>query len=65
MQNDIQKFKQDFVVFEKPGILYEKLKNLRNSNYQLLNTHKNSFINNWRSKENKNNSQQIFVDIGK
>ena len=34
MQNDRQKFKQGFIVFEKPGILSENLKILTNSNYQ-------------------------------
>ena len=33
MQNTIQKFRQSSVVFEKPGILSEKLKTLASSNY--------------------------------
>ena len=33
MQNPIQKFRQSSIVFEKPGILSEKLKTLTNSNY--------------------------------
>ena len=33
MQNPIQKFRPSFIVFEKPGILFEKLKTLTNSNY--------------------------------
>ena len=33
MQNPIQKFKQSSIVFEKPGILSENLKTLKNSNY--------------------------------
>ena len=33
MQNTIQKFRQSFVVFEKPGILSENLKTLTSSNY--------------------------------
>ena len=33
MQNTIQKFRQSSIVFEKPGILPEKLKTLASSNY--------------------------------
>ena len=33
MQNAIQKFRQNSVVFEKPGILSENLKTLTSSNY--------------------------------
>ena len=33
MQNTIQKFRQSSIVFEKPGILSENLKNLTSSNY--------------------------------
>ena len=33
MQNPIQKFKQSSIVFEKPGIFSENLKNLTSSNY--------------------------------
>ena len=33
MQNTIQKFRQSSIVFEKPGILSEKLKTLASSNY--------------------------------
>ena len=33
MQNPIQKFRQNSIVFEKPGILYEKVKALTSSNY--------------------------------
>ena len=33
MQNPIQEFRQSFTVFEKPGILSEKLKTLTSSNY--------------------------------
>ena len=33
MQNVIQKFRQSSTVFEKPGILPEKLKTLTSSNY--------------------------------
>ena len=33
MQNVIQKFRQSSIVFEKPGILSEKLKTLTSSNY--------------------------------
>ena len=33
MQNFIQKFRQSSIVFEKPGILYEKLKTSTSSNY--------------------------------
>ena len=33
MQNAIQKFRQIYIVFEKPGILFENLKILRSSNY--------------------------------
>ena len=33
MQNTIQKFRQSYIVFEKPGILSENLKTLRSSNY--------------------------------
>ena len=33
MQNNIQKFRQSSIVFEKPGILSENLKILTSSNY--------------------------------
>ena len=33
MQNPIQKFRQNFIVFEKPGILSKKSKILTSSNY--------------------------------
>ena len=33
MQNPIQKFRQGSIAFKKPGILFENLKNLTNSNY--------------------------------
>ena len=33
MQNAIQKFRQIYIVFEKPAILFENLKILRSSNY--------------------------------
>ena len=33
MQNPIQKFRESSIVFEKPGILSEKLKILTSSNY--------------------------------
>ena len=33
MQNTIQKFRQNSIVFEKPGILPENLKTLASSNY--------------------------------
>ena len=33
MQNPIQKFRQSSIVFEKPGVLFENLKTLTNSNY--------------------------------
>ena len=33
MQNAIQKFRQNSIVLEKPGILSENLKNLTSSNY--------------------------------
>ena len=33
MQNPIQKTRQFFIVFEKPGMLSEKLKYLRSSKY--------------------------------
>ena len=33
MQNPIQKFRESSTVFEKPGILSEKLKTLSSSNY--------------------------------
>ena len=33
MQNAIQKFRQNSIVFEKPGILSENLKTLTISNY--------------------------------
>ena len=32
MENPKQKFRQNFIVFEKPGILSEKLKTLPSSN---------------------------------
>ena len=36
MQNTIQKFRQSSIVFEKPGILPENLKNLTSSNYSTV-----------------------------
>ena len=33
MQNSIQKFRQNSIVFEKPGILFENLKTQASSNY--------------------------------
>ena len=33
MQNPIQKFRQNFIVFEKPGILSENVITLTSSNY--------------------------------
>ena len=36
MQNPIQKFRQSSIVFEKPGILPEKLKTLMSSKYYRL-----------------------------
>ena len=33
MQNTIQKFRENSIVFEKPGILSENLKTLTSSNY--------------------------------
>ena len=33
MQSAIQKFRQSFIVYEKPGILSENLKTLTSSNY--------------------------------
>ena len=33
MQNPIQKLRQSYIVFEKPGILFENLKILMSSNY--------------------------------
>ena len=36
MQNPIQKFRQKSIVFEKPGILSEKLKTFTSSNYNKL-----------------------------
>ena len=33
MQNAILKFRQSFIVFEKPGILSENVKTLTGSNY--------------------------------
>ena len=33
MQNTIRKFRQSSIIFEKPGILSENLKNLTSSNY--------------------------------
>ena len=33
MQNTMHKFRQSSIVFEKPGILPEKLKTLTSSNY--------------------------------
>ena len=33
MQNAIQKFRQSYIVFEKPGILSEKSETLTSSNY--------------------------------
>ena len=33
MQNAIQKFRQNSIVFEKPGILPQNLKTLTSSNY--------------------------------
>ena len=36
MQNTIQKFRQNSIVFEKPGILSEDLKALTISNYPIV-----------------------------
>ena len=36
MQNTIQKFRQSSIVFEKPGILSENLKDLTISNYHTV-----------------------------
>ena len=36
MQNPIQKFSQSSIVFQKLGILFEKLKTLTSSKYQLI-----------------------------
>ena len=36
MQNTIQKFTQSSIVFEKPGILSENLKNLMSSNHPTI-----------------------------
>ena len=36
MQNPIRKFRQNSIVFEKPGILSEKLKTLTSTNYHRL-----------------------------
>ena len=36
MQNPIQNFRQSSIVFEKPGILPEKLKTLTSSNYHTV-----------------------------
>ena len=33
MQNPMQKYRQSSIVFEKPGLLSEKLKTLTSSNY--------------------------------
>ena len=33
MQNPIQQFRQNSIVFQKPGVLSEKLKTLTSSNY--------------------------------
>ena len=33
MQNSLQKFRESSLVFEKPGILFENLQTLTNSNY--------------------------------
>ena len=109
MQNPIQTFRQSYIVFQKPGILSEKLKTLTSSNYttvqylllkrptrslltnvyksvcgifffffcldlelfakikktRFLHTRFYAFINNSRSKQNKTNPEQIFVDIMK
>ena len=37
MQNPIQKFTQNSIVFEKPGVLSENLKTLTSSNYPTVN----------------------------
>ena len=36
MQNTIQKFRQSFIVFDKPGILSGNLKTLTSSNYHTV-----------------------------
>ena len=33
MQNPIQKFRQNFIVLERPGLLHENLKTLTSSKY--------------------------------
>ena len=108
MQNPVQKFRQNSIVFEKPDILSENLKTLTSSNYPtvqyfllklctrflLTNVYKRvcgiffilfrtwvicqnqkwpvfytlpetKFINNSRSKQNKENPTHPSVDIGK
>ena len=36
MENPTQKFRQSSIVFKKPGILFENLKTLTNSNYPIV-----------------------------
>ena len=36
MQNSIQNFRQSSIVFEKPDVLFEKLKTLVSSNYHMV-----------------------------
>ena len=106
MQNPIQKFRQSSIVFEKPGIFFQKLKTFTSSNYRRLCWNfcwssfpnqclqkgfrdiffilfrtwvicqnqkwpsfypltETRFINNSRSKQNKENPEHPFVHIGK
>ena len=51
MQNTIQKFRQSFIIFEKPGILSENVKTLTSSNnrtvqYFLLKRHTHFLLTN-------------------
>ena len=79
MENPMKKFRQNSIVFEKPGTLSEKLKTLTSSNYHrvkyfllkfctrflLTNVYERVFfIKNWRSKKStKKNNENLFVDI--
>ena len=77
MQNQIQKFRQSSIVFEKPGIFSENLKTLTSSNYPTVQyvllklcTRFYAlifyiFITNSRSKQNLKNPRPTFVDIDK
>ena len=63
MQNTIQKSRQSFIVFEKPGILSENLKTLTSSNYPTV----QYFLLKLRTrflltKQNKKNPTHSFVD---